>query len=176
MYRQRELGLRGGCVFVPIALFQSFAGAPESGAKREMFVRIPESEEQTADFVGALTSRADDVQGGGHVGMTRLHALEQDALELPAVSGAVGVDSAPAAIERGARLGQVRRAQSRVRGANRQAQRQQPRGFIAALQADVGKDNSVAAQPACRAKLGYARDVGIRRAIQTTPKLRPNGC
>ena len=132
---------------------QSLARAPEAGAEGELFIRVPKRAEQAADFVGPLARGADDAQGRGGFGAARLDALEEHALEVAAVLGAVGINAAAAAVERGARLSQVRRAQCRVRSANGQAQRPQPGGIVARPQADVGKDDAIAAKPAGGAKL-----------------------
>jgi hypothetical protein len=61
-----------------------------------------------------------------------------------------------------------------VRSANGQAQRAQLRSIIARPQADVGKDDAIAAEPAGGAKLADGCVVRILRAVQTTLKLRLN--
>ena len=171
---KRELGIRVRRFFVPSALFQPFAGAAEAGAEREVLIGITEGAEQAANFVGALASSADNAQGGGDLGLACVDALKQDTFKLSAVLRTLGVNAALTAIVRGARLRQVRWAQRRLGCANRQAQRPQPGGLFVPPQADVGKNNAVAAEPAGGAKLGGAHVVGIRRAVQAACKLRPN--
>jgi len=127
---------------------------PETGAERALLVGIPHGLKQAADFVGPLAGGADDAHGGGGLRAARLYALEQDALELAAVLRAVGINAAAAAIERGAWLDQVWRAQDRKRVANGQAEQPQPRGIIARLQREVSEDDPVAAQPAGSAEPG----------------------
>ena len=104
MDSEGKLGLRIRRFFVPTPLLQSLADAPEAGAEGELLIGISKGVEQAADLVGALTSGADDAQGGGGLSVAGLDALEENTLELAAVLRAVGVNAAPAAIERGARL------------------------------------------------------------------------
>ena len=130
--------------------------------------------EQAADFIGPLARGADDAQRRGGISAARLDALEEHALELAAVLGAIRVNAAAAAIKGSARLSQVRRAQRRARSANRQAKRAQPVGIVARPQADIGKDDAIAAQPAGGAKRSCNCIVRILRAVQTTLKLKLN--
>ena len=147
---------------------------PEAGAEGKLFICVPEGEEELADFVSPLLRGADDAQGRGGFRVAGLDALQQHALELAAVLGAVSIDAAAAAIEGGAGLIQVRRAQLGVRSANGQTQRAQARGIVARPQADVGKDDAIAAEPAGGAKLADDCVVRILRAVQSTRKLRLN--
>jgi hypothetical protein len=61
-----------------------------------------------------------------------------------------------------------------MRSADRQAQQVQPGGIVARLQADIGKDDAIAAKPAGGAKLSGEYIARILRAVQSTLKLRPN--
>ena len=66
------------------------------------------------------------------------------------------------------------RAQLGVRSANGKAQRAQSRGIVARPQADVGKDDAIAAEPASGAKRRDGGSDGILPTVQTTLKLRLN--
>ena len=173
---QRQLGVGVSCFLVQVAPAEPLAGAAEADTQGEVFVSILEGAEQAADFIGAVAGRANNAQRGGGIRAALLDALKQDALELVAVFGPFGIDAAATAVERGARLGQVRGAQRRVRVADGQAKRPQPRSVVAGAQLEIGKDDAVAAQPTGGAKLPYNPVVGILCAIQTTRKLRPNVC
>ena len=142
-------------------------------AEWELVVGIAQGAEKAADHVGPVASGADDAQGGGGLGAPGPDTLEQHALELAAVFRAVRVNAAPTAVERSARLRQVRRAQSRVRIADRQTERPQPRGRIAGLQREVREDDTVAAKPARGAKLFDDCLAGFRSGVQATRKLTP---
>jgi hypothetical protein len=107
MDSQGQLAVRICCLFTQLLLLEPLARPAEARAERELLVRIPKRVKQAAHSVRSLASGADDAQGGGGFGLTRLDALEKDALELAAVMRAVGVNAATAAFESGARLRQV---------------------------------------------------------------------
>ena len=65
---QGQLPIRIGRFFIQLLFLEPLARAPEAGAEGELFVGIPQCAEQAADFVGPLTSGADDAQGGGGFG------------------------------------------------------------------------------------------------------------
>src|SRR5208283_1161199 len=97
----------------------------------KLFIRVPKGAEEAANFVGPVARGPDDAQGRGRFRAAGLDALQQHALELPAILGAVSIDAAAAAIKGSAGLIQVRRAQLRVWSADRQIQRAQSRGIVA---------------------------------------------
>ena len=173
MEGQGQVPIRIRRFFVQLMLLEPPARAPEAGTQGELFIGIPQRAEQAEDFIGPRTSGANDAPGGGGYCLARFDALEKHTFELAAVLRTVRVNAAPAAVERSARLRQVRRAQGRMRMADRQAKRPQSRSRIARLQREVGEDDPVAAEPAPGAKLLADCLVGFRSHAQATGKLTP---
>ena len=163
---ERELRIRVCRCLVQLALLHALAGAAETRAEREMGVRVAQGTKEAADGVSPLARGADDAQGRGSFSAARLDALEEQALELTAVVGAIRVNAAVAAIIGGAGLSQSRRALS-ARRANGQAQRLQPGGVVIWPQSDVGEDDAIAAKPASGAKRRDGCGVGMLRIVQT---------
>jgi hypothetical protein len=87
--------------------FELFCGALEAMAERLFFIGISQLTKETTDFVGAMLSGPNDSQSGGAVETAGLNVLEEEAFELAAVRGPVGVNAATAAIKSGAGLGQL---------------------------------------------------------------------
>jgi hypothetical protein len=151
--RQGQLAIGLSRFFVQFTLLQALSHAPEARVQGEPLISIPQLAEQTAHSLGSFVSGADYPQSGWRFSATRLDALQQDTLKLAAILGAVCVNTAAATLESGARLSEVPGAQCGTGGGNRQAESLQLRGIIGRLQADVGKNNAIAAQAAGHAKL-----------------------
>src|SRR5205085_697706 len=93
-------------------------------------------------------------------------AFEQEAVELAAVFGAVVVNPAAAAIQGGARLGEMRSAEWGMRSRKWESEGSEFAGVVAWLELYVGKDYAVAAHSAFQAKGLGERGVGAICNVQ----------
>ena len=104
--RQREFTKSLGGFFVQVTAFQLPLNAPEAFAQRERFIGIPELLKQALDLFYASQSGTNDANGSIRFGLPGFHtSLTKKAFELAAiVAGAIGINVALAAGERGAGL------------------------------------------------------------------------
>ncbi len=128
---QSELPIHLGGFIIQVSALQAPGRSPEAGAQGRLFVIVAQLPQQAPNLVGPLVSGVDDTPGRIGLSAVCLHALEQEALEVAAVIGAVSINPASAAVKSRARLLQARNADGGVRSGNGQAQRTQPGRVVA---------------------------------------------
>ena len=105
VHGQRQFGNPRGSLRIRYSCIQASPRALEASPEVEMLVGVPELAEQFHNFVRMPARRTNDTVSRVQVHLASLHIFEQQAFELAAVSGAVRIDLAAAAIQGGARLG-----------------------------------------------------------------------
>ena len=98
------------------------------------------------DSIDLSAGGADDSQCSRRFDSVVLDALQEQTLELATVIRAVGVNAATTAIKSGARLRELASACA-------QSEISQWNWIVACLEADIGKDDAVAAEAAFEAKV-----------------------
>ena len=104
---QCQPSIRARSCLVQVAFFQSLGRAAEAGTERELLVGISQISEQAADLIGPGVCGPDDTQRSGQLVRPALTLLKRRT-RTPGSIGAIGINPAMAAVERGARLGQAR--------------------------------------------------------------------
>jgi hypothetical protein len=170
---QGQLGIGLGGWALKLTVLEASCGAPETGAEGKPRSSVAQRAEEAVDFVGAVTRSVDNAQGLGRLRAASLDTLQQRTLELAAILGAIVINTAVGAVERGAGLGEVGRSQRRARVAHRNAERPESGRIVARPQREIGEDDAVAAKPTGRTKLGDDCVVGFSRGHQSTEKVGP---
>ena len=158
MNRQCKLAEGIGGRFVQLGLCQALGCSPETNGQGHFLISVAQRAQQAQDFIGTVASGADDAQRGSGFEAASLHFFEQQTIELATVFGAFRVDTAPAAVQRGAGLIKMRSAERRARNENGDAERAKPHRVILLLQFNIGKDHAVATKAAFQTK--WSRIVG----------------
>jgi len=164
MNGQRKLAVKISRLLVETNLLDPPGGAPKTRRQRDLFIRVPQRAQQLSHLVGALPRGTNDPQRLRRRSAALLHALEQDALELPAITGSIRINPAAAPVKSRAGLRQFLSFPLRAPPAvlfQRQARRQQSRRVIPRLQPDVGENHSIAAQAARQANFSRCGNSAI---------------
>jgi hypothetical protein len=104
MHRQRELAIGVGDLLVQGGCFQPTGGPFETDVQGNILIGITQGAQQTPNFLRSLARIADDGQSRGHWGASGGDALEQEALELPAIFRPLRVNTTSAPVQCRTRL------------------------------------------------------------------------
>jgi hypothetical protein len=104
---QREPAIGVGDLFAQGGCFQPTGGPFETDVQGNILIGIIQGTQQTPDFLRSLARIADDGQSRGHWGASGGDALEQEALELPAIFRPHRVNSTSAPVQSRARLAEM---------------------------------------------------------------------
>lgn len=147
MEGQRKLAIGPRRGRVRRVLMKTPGHAAESPGQRHRLVVVPQAA-QKPPHSGHLPPRAvNRAPGGGQSGFPGLKRLEEQTVEFPAVAGALGINAAPAAVEKDAGLTITLRRTRRAagRGANLGGQPGQEQDRVARLQSHIAENRAVAA-------------------------------